>query len=245
MSLVKLQNVGVSFGSEYWELFDINFEIKAGSYIGLVGPNGAGKSTLLKVILGLIPVTKGTLTCKKNICMSYVPQKIGVDKTSNISVKEVLLMGVNCSFWNRVCGKCNKRMLDALDLVKLSKNTILEKNFNQLSGGQQQRVLIARSLISKPDLILFDEPLSGVDMSSKIKIYELLAELNQNTGVTIVFVSHEVESVVRSCKEILCLDRTIHTGCHPVDFILGKAGKKSKCKESNDSSIVSIHHHHN
>ena len=242
MSLVKLKNVGVSFGSDYWELFDINLEIKAGSYIGLVGPNGAGKSTLLKVILGLIPVTKGTVTCKKNICMSYVPQKIGVDKTSNISVKEVLLMGVNCSFWHRICGACNKKMLDALDLVKLSKKTLLEKNFNQLSGGQQQRVLIARSLISKPDLILFDEPLSGVDMSSKIKIYELLSELNQKTGVTIVFVSHEVESVVRSCKEILCLDRTIHKGCHPVDFILGKT---VKCKDTNDSSTVSIHHHHN
>ena len=245
MSLVKLKNVGVSFGSDYWELFDINLEIKAGSYIGLVGPNGAGKSTLLKVILGLIPVTKGTVNCKKNICMSYVPQKIGVDKTSNISVKEVLLMGVKCSFWYRICGKCNKKMLDALDLVKLSEKKILDKNFNQLSGGQQQRVLIARSLISKPDLILFDEPLSGVDMSSKIKIYELLSELNKKTGVTIVFVSHEVESVVRSCKEILCLDRTIHTGCHPVDFILGKTGKKSKCKDDNDSSIVSIHHHHN
>jgi len=245
MSLVKLKNVGVSFGSDYWELFDINLEIKAGSYIGLVGPNGAGKSTLLKTILGLTPTSQGEVKYKKGLNMSYVPQKIGVDQTSNISVKEVLLMGVKCSFWHRICGECNKRMLDALELVKLSENKILEKNFNQLSGGQQQRVLIARSLISKPDLILFDEPLSGVDMSSKIKIYELLSELNKNTGVTILFVSHEVESVVRSCKEILCLDRTIHTGCHPVDFILGKTNTKSDCCNINDSSTVSIHHHHN
>ncbi len=246
MSLVKLENVGVSFDSKNWELFNIDLEITAGSYIGLVGPNGAGKSTLLKVILGMIPVNEGTISRAENIKISYVPQQIGVDNACNISVKEVLLMGTDCSLWERFSRECDKRMLAALELVKLDDSKILEHNFNNLSGGQKQRVLIARSLIDRPDLILFDEPLSGVDMSSKIKIYELLADLNRETGVTIVFVSHEVDSVVKGCKQVLCLNKTIHTGCHPVDFIMGdSSGSKRVCKTPCDSPTVGIHHHHN
>ena len=83
-------------------------------------------------------------------------------------------------------------------------------------------------------------------MSSKIKIYELLADLNRKTGVTIVFVSHEVDSVVKSCKQVLCLNKTIHTGCHPVDFIMGdSSGGKRVCKTQCDLPIIGIHHHHN
>ena len=245
MSLVKLENVGVSFDSKNWKLFNIDLEIEAGSYIGLVGPNGAGKSTLLKVILGMLQASEGVVTRSEKLSMSYVPQHIGMEQGSNISVKEVLLMGVSCSLWQRINGTCDTLMKDALGLVKLCELEILEENFNNLSGGQKQRVLIARSLLNKPDLILFDEPLSGVDMPSKIRIYELLSELNSKIGITIVFVSHEVESVVRSCKQVLCLNKTIHKGCHPVDFILGDAQAERVCKSVDDSPTVCIHHHHN
>lgn len=245
MSLIKLENIGVSFDNNEWKLFNVDLEIEPSSYIGLIGPNGAGKSTLLKVILGIFEPSEGRVVRKKNLNISYVPQKLGMDLKSNISVKELLLMGIDCSFWQRVRQACDTQMREALKMVDLQHDEILGSQFNHLSGGQKQRVLIARSLLSKPDLILFDEPLSGVDLPTKTKIYELLAKINAETGLTIVFVSHEIESVIKSCKQVLCLNKTIHKGCHPVDFILGESHAERVCKTDCDSSKVSIHHHHN
>lgn len=244
MQLIKLENIGLSFDQNDWKLFNIDLEIESGSYIGLIGPNGAGKSTLLKVIMGFLKPTEGSIYRAEGLKISYVPQQIGVDLRSNISVKEILLMGLDGTLFQRLKGSLDKQMLEALELVGLS-NESLNLQFNLLSGGQKQRVLIARSLISKPNLLLFDEPLSGVDMPSKTKIYELLGEINSSTGVTILFVSHEIESVIKSCKQVLCLNKTIHKGCHPVDFILGESHAERVCKTSCESSKVSIHHHHN
>lgn len=251
MPIVKLENIGVSFEKDKWNLFNVDFEIEAGSYVGLIGPNGAGKSTLLKVIAGVIQPSEGKIVYKKDLKISYVPQQIGVKQNANISVREVMLMGLRCSFWERLISGMDPRLLDALTKVRIDDPEILDQNFNTLSGGQKQRVLIARSLLTQPDLILFDEPLSGVDMASKMKIYELLGQLNKDICVTIVFVSHEIESVIKSCKQVLCLDKTIHKGCHPVDFILGESKAERVCRNNEkkssscDSEVIGIHHHHN
>lgn len=239
MPIISLKNIGVQFG-ENTALENISFSLEKGEYVGLIGPNGAGKSTLLKVILGLQSPTSGEISFGKNITFGYVPQNYFLNTTFSISVKEVLEMGSKSSFlWG---GKTiKKRAEEVLEMVGLEKN-FLKKNFQTLSGGQKQRVVIARSLLQNPDVLLFDEPLSGVDFETKIQIYELLATLNKKYNATIIFVSHEIENVVSKCHRILCLNKKMHEGCHPIEFMQGKLDSCSVLETH--QTIRPIHHHH-
>lgn len=132
--------------------------------------------------------------------------------------------------------------MEKLEMVGLDASFV-SQSFHSLSGGQKQRVIIARSLLSSPTVLLFDEPLSGVDFPTKLQIYELLSHINTEYGITIVFVSHEIESVVSECHRILCLNKTLHEGCHPMDFIRGNVFKKP-CIFPKKRKSIPIHHHH-
>ncbi len=211
-------------------LSNISLSVQKGEYIGLIGPNGAGKSTLLQIILGNIPPTTGVVIRKKNISFGYVPQDYFLHTNFSISVEEVIGMASTSLFlWKTKHEK--KRCTEVLQMVGLDKE-FGKRNFQDLSGGQKQRVIIARSLFNTPDVLLFDEPLSGVDFATKIQIYELLADLNTQYSTTIIFVSHEIESVISKCNKIFCINKTMHNGCHPMEF------------SQNTESITPIHHHH-
>lgn len=218
---------------------DINFSINKGDYIGLIGPNGAGKTTLLKTILGVVSPTKGKISAPKASLIGYVPQKSANNLNSPISVKEILSTGLKHPHFF-LTQKQKEQIQSVIKRVGLSLD-FLHKNFQELSGGQQQRVLIARSLINRPMLLLFDEPFNGVDLPTQNKIYDLLEKLNQE-GVTIIFVSHDINTITEKCNRVLCLDQTLHEGCHPIypEF-------KTKCSHnhqiSNNQSQLPIHHH--
>ncbi len=213
-------------------LDDVSFSITKGEYIGLIGPNGAGKSSLIKIILGFYKPSSGSLAIDPGLKIGYVPQNYVLSSVVPISVKEVLKMS----------GVMDKAHLDKhLQQVGLGEE-FLNKNFHQLSGGQQQRVIIARALSSDPELLVFDEPLNGVDYETKLSIYDLLYSLNKETNLTILFVSHEVDHIVSHCDHVLCLNRTMHTGCHPLDFAKGKI---TDCPVLEDvSKTIPVHHHH-
>lgn len=213
-------------------LDDVSFSIKKGEYVGLIGPNGAGKSSLIKFILGFNKPTSGSLDIDSDIKIGYVPQSYALSKVIPISVNEVMMMSGL---------KDDKQLPQYLEKVGLE-SEFLSKNFHQLSGGQQQRVIIARALCSEPDLLVFDEPLNGVDYETMLSIYELLLELNKTKNLTILFVSHEVDHIIGHCHHILCLNKTMHTGCHPMDFAKGVI---TDCPVlDNVSQILPVHHHH-
>lgn len=213
-------------------LDDVSFSISEGEYVGLIGPNGAGKSSLIKLILGLHKLTSGSLVLDAKTQIGYVPQNYTLSPVVPISVEEVLTMsGI----------KDRGQLPFQLEKVDLSAD-FLKKNFHQLSGGQQQRVIIARALCSNPNFLVFDEPLNGVDYETKLSIYKLLFELNKTQKLTILFVSHEVDHIVGECSHVLCLNRTMHTGCHPLDFAKGII---TDCPVlDNVSETVPVHHHH-
>ncbi len=229
--MIKAQNLKLQIEGNVI-LDDVSFSIKKGEYVGLIGPNGAGKTSLIKLILGFNKPTKGSLEIASNINIGYVPQSYTLSNVVPISVAEVLKMS----------GIGSKEQLSA-SLKKVGLNDdFLHKNFHQLSGGQKQRVIIARALCQNPDLIIFDEPLNGVDFETKLKIYELLSTLNKTEKVTILFVSHEVDHIIDKCHHILCLNRTMHTGCHPLDFAKGET---SDCPVlTTTPQVVPVHHHH-
>jgi len=213
-------------------LDDVSFSITKGEYVGLIGPNGAGKSSLIKLILGFHKPTSGSLNIDPQTKIGYVPQKYTLSPVVPISVEEVLMMsGI----------KGRDQLPKQLKKVGLGSD-FLTKNFHQLSGGQQQRVVIARALCSQPDLLIIDEPLNGVDYKTKLSIYELLLDLNTEKKLTILFVSHEVDHIMKHCHHILCLNRTMHTGCHPIDFAKGIV---TDCPVlDNVSETLPVHHHH-
>lgn len=239
MSLIQLNNISVQFG-ENIALENISFSVERGEYIGLIGPNGAGKSTLLKTILGLISPNRGTVTQEENITFGYVPQNYLLKTNFSISVKEVLEIGSPSPFfWRKK--RFQKKIEDALEMVGLGKK-FLKKNFQNLSGGQKQRVIIARSLLKNPDILFFDEPLSGVDFETKLQVYELLESLNKKYNTTIIFVSHEIESIISKCHRVLCLNKKMHEGCHPAEFAKGNLDSCTVLKT--EKIIRPIHHHH-
>ena len=229
--MIKAQHLGLQVeGTSILE--DVSFAVKKGEYVGLIGPNGAGKTSLIKLLLGFWQPTAGTLALADEVRIGYVPQTYALSSVVPISVKEVLMMsGVYEA----------DKLIKNLKKVGLT-SEICDQNFHLLSGGQKQRVIIARALCQEPNLIIFDEPLNGVDFETKLKIYDILADLNKVEGVTILFVSHEVDHIIDKCHHVLCLNRTMHTGCHPMDFAKGKV---TDCPIiTTTPQVVPIHHHH-
>lgn len=231
--MIKAQNLGFRREGNVI-LYDVSFSIDAGEYVGLIGPNGAGKSSLIKLILGFHKPTSGSLSLESGIKIGYVPQNYNLSTVVPISVREVLVMS----------GIKDLQILEE-NLEKVGLNSgFLSKNFHQLSGGQQQRVIIARALCSQPDLLVFDEPLNGVDYQTKLSIYDLLLDFNKKKNLTILFVSHEVDHIVGHCDHILCLNRTMHIGCHPLDFAKGVITDCPVLELDIIPQTVPVHHHH-
>jgi len=241
MPIISVKNLSVKFNKNY-ALKNISFEVEEGEYIGIIGPNGAGKSTLLKSIIGIQKTNSGTIKIEKNKKIAYIAQYFLLNEQFSISVEEILQMNLKRKHFFK--NKSEKTLfIEKLKLTGLDKS-FLNKNFNKLSGGQKQRVLIARSLIRKPDILLFDEALSGVDLKTKIQIHKVLAKLNKEENITIIFVSHEIESIIANCHKILCIDKEIHKGCHTMDFT-NKTQVEKICTENKEKrEIVPIHHHH-
>ena len=236
--LLSVSDLSVRFG-DIVALQDIDFSLRSGEYVGLIGPNGAGKSTLLKTILGLEQASTGKITAPPKQQIGYVPQHYLLSPTVPLAVAEVVAMGLP----RRVCWpRADEAQAIAQALVAVGfDDSWRDKHFQTLSGGQKQRVIIARALVSRPQLLLFDEPLSGIDYATKLKIYDLLAELNQQQGITILFVSHEVDAVISKCERILCLNKTLHVGCHPVHFAKGEPIPEDLHEIGED--LAPIHHH--
>lgn len=219
-------------------LDSVSLEIQEGEFVGIIGPNGAGKSTFLKAVLGMTPY-KGKISIfgkkveegKKYI--GYVPQNSG-GATWNfpVTVFEIVASGLSAErFWTPIFWNVRGQVQEALEKVEMWHRQ--KESFLSLSGGQKQRVLIARALIRNPKILLLDEPLSGIDIPAQKKFYALLSSLHKEHGKTIVLVSHDIETVVRKAEKVFCLDQTIHSDCHPIEFLT----------EKNESAIT-IHHHH-
>ncbi len=207
-TIVAVNNVSFRYQNEL-VLENITLTINRGDFLGLVGPNGSGKTTLLKIIVGLLKPTTGAVELFGQPAeyfsdwakIGYVPQKAAlVNVRFPITVAEVV--GMNGGNKESI-----RRALQAVDMVEQKM-----KLLNELSGGQQQRVFIARALVSRPQLLILDEPTVGVDVDSQLKFYQLLRNLNQKYDLTLVLVSHDIDVVAHEMKTIACLNKTLI--CH-------------------------------
>jgi zinc transport system ATP-binding protein len=194
-------------------LEDVDLSVYEGDFIGLIGPNGGGKTTLVKVLLGLLPPTRGEVRVmgqsvrKGRREIGYVPQIVEFDRDFPVSVWEVARMGRlgRRGLLHRYNGEDEATVSRALRQVNML--DLRDRPIGELSGGQRQRVYIARALASEPEILLLDEPTSSVDPQVSVSIYELLAELNAH--VTILLISHDVSIVSSYVKTVGCLNRRL------------------------------------
>ena len=169
---------------------DVNLELGPGAFVGVLGPNGAGKTTLLHGLLGLLPPLLGEVQ-RHGVQFGYVPQRENLDAVYPLTVDEVVRMGSygRLSGWRRVAREDKQLGKELLRRVGLADRR--RHRFARLSGGQRQRVLIARALVARPNLLVLDEPTTGVDQPTQELIVELLTQLNRDEGLAITLVSHQ------------------------------------------------------
>ncbi|MFA5995390.1 MAG: metal ABC transporter ATP-binding protein [Patescibacteria group bacterium] len=203
-------------------LSNISFVVEPGDFIGVAGPNGAGKTTLIKTLLGLIPISSGsiilfgepqaTFTAWHNI--GYLPQTLfSLNPLFPATVAEIVFLGLLTTksaprFFSKTDRVKVANTLDQLDIADLK-----DKQITQLSGGQQQRVMLARALVANPKLLIFDEPSTALDPASRTKFFKLLKTLSQQQGITIIMITHDTGYIGNYANKLLYLDRTlIHYG---------------------------------
>ena len=175
-------------------LKDVSLEVKNNDFITIVGPNGAGKSILLECLMGTFIPNSGSIKRKKNISIGYIPQNFNLEKSIPISVRRFLNL--------------NQKFLQ-VNLDKAIEETgilsILNSNLATLSGGELQKVLLARSLLSNPELLILDEPAQNLDIKSQLNFYNLLNEIFENRNLSILMVSHDLHMVMASTRKVICL----------------------------------------
>ncbi len=223
---VELEDVTVSYG-EVRVLEGINLTVEPGDFLGIIGPNGSGKTTLLRIMLGLLEPERGQVRLFGHAPaafrqwgrLGYVPQKATLDPTLPVTVHEVVATGLvpALGVFGRVGGAERRRITEVLEHVGMQAHA--GARIGALSTGQQQRVLIARALVSRPELLILDEPMGGVDPEAQTSFYALLHHLNRERDVTLILVSHDIGVVAKEVTKLACLNRRLIFHGRPGDFL--------------------------
>lgn len=202
--ILEVKDLSVYYG-DYAAVKHVNFKLEQGEILAIIGPNGSGKSTLLKAILGLVDYTGKVKIFGKEIKqvldkIGYVPQRFSFDETFPLTVSEFLEL-------SHIDNKEQARRKHVLEEVEMQRCG--DKLLGELSGGQLQRVLIARALLNDPEIIFLDEATSGVDMEGEKNFYEIIRHLNEEHGLTIVLISHEINMVYKFATQVVCLNKDL------------------------------------
>lgn len=208
-NILTVENLTVDFGDQR-VLDNVNFSVAQGDVLAVIGPNGAGKTVLFRALLGLIPHS-GAISWRVGVKIGYVPQKAYIERGFPLTVSEFLSLKSDSK----------EEIIRVLKSVGIGTghehaaepehhltHHVINRRIGLLSGGEMQRVLIAWSLIGRPNVLLFDEPTSGIDIGGEETIYNLLHELQKKENLTIILISHDLNIVYRYANNVICLNKS-------------------------------------
>lgn len=229
--LLRLNNAGI-VRNKKWLVRNVNLEIQRGEIVTIIGPNGSGKSTTAKLALGILKPNEGDVQHFSNLKIGYVPQKITLDPSLPLSVERMMRMTSPLS---------TKDCSDALDSVGISHLAKAEMAY--LSGGEVQRVMLARAFARKPDLLVLDEPLQGVDFAGEAELYEQIAQFRQRTGCGVLLISHDLHIVMAATDRVICLNGHICCSGTPTDVAASPEYARLFGIRSKSPVALYTHHH--
>lgn len=193
-ALISAKNAQLKLGNRVI-LSNVNFEIKTGEIAMFIGPNGGGKTSLVKLLLGLHKPTEGNISCKAGLKISYVPQKFEISPFLPLNVKRLL---------NFTSKYKDEKLTEALATTDSAH--LLLSQVKDLSGGELQRVLLARAMLSKPDILVLDEALQGVDQAGEVRLNKLISDYSKQYCTAILMVSHDLHLVMKSTDKVYCIN---------------------------------------
>ncbi|MDB5264860.1 MAG: znuC 3 [Parcubacteria group bacterium] len=226
--IVFVENLSFSYDGKTDVIEDVSLSVCKGDYLGLIGPNGGGKTTLLKLMLRQLTPERGTVSILgKDISrfrewyrIGYVSQQAtGFDSLFPATVEEVVMMG-RYARRGLFRGTASKDRIKAKEaLTQVGMGDYLNRRISDLSGGQKQRVFLARALTSEPEIIVLDEPTTGVDHESEEQFYALLARLNKEQGMTLILVSHDLERIAREASCVAVMEKNLRYYSDPYEAV--------------------------
>ena len=228
--LVKLNNVGIQ-QNEKWLVKGVSLEVEKGKIVTLIGPNGSGKSTTAKIALGIYKNIEGNVEKFTNN-VGYVPQKISIDWTLPLRVKDFMVLTDNIK---------DELIDEALSLTGVIH--LKEKNLGNLSGGEFQRVLLARAISKKPELLVLDEPVQGVDFTGEIALYELIKKISEKINCGILLISHDLHTVMSATDHVVCLNGHVCCSGSPKDVARNNEYKALFGEQASQTLAVYEHKH--
>jgi len=228
--LVEVVNLSVKRGSSTL-IHDVSLSVSRGEIVTLVGPNGSGKSTTIKALLGIQKPASGSVSSLDAISIGYVPQKLEINSTMPLSVRRFM----------RLTHKHKDSAIDAA-LATTGVSGLHNREMSALSGGEFQRVLMARAIVSKPDLLVLDEPVQGVDFNAELEIYQLIARLRDELNCGVLLVSHDLHIVMAETDTVICLNG--HVCCSGSPQVVTTSPEFVDLFGARGSEALAIYRHH-
>ena len=203
--LFVFEHVGCGYDGDT-VIDDVDLTVHEGDFVGIVGPSGSGKTTALKALLGIVVPRYGTIRRRSGLRIGYVPQVETIDWSFPVTVFDVVALTVRHGRFRRLPRAEADRIRGIIDAIGL--DGLHDRHISELSGGQQQRVFLARALAQEPDLLVLDEPASGVDVATRHELLHLLADLHRG-GMTIVLTTHDINGLAAHLPRLVCFNRTV------------------------------------
>ncbi|QKV19319.1 zinc ABC transporter ATP-binding protein ZnuC [Oricola thermophila] len=228
--LVCLEGAGVERGGR-WLVRNIDLEVRRGEIVTLIGPNGSGKSTTARVALGVVAPSEGRATRAPGLRVGYVPQKVAVDWTLPLTVDRFMTL-------------TNRLSRDEKDAA-LAETGIAHRahaEVRNLSGGEFQRVLLARAIARRPDLLVLDEPVQGVDFSGELALYELIAQIRDRHDCGVLLISHDLHVVMAATDRVICLNG--HVCCHGTPQAVAESPEYRQLFGTRGAAQLAVYRHH-
>lgn len=214
--LVRFDHVACSYGGPL-VVDHVDLTVRPGEFLGIVGPSGSGKTTVLRALLGAIKPVQGTVTTAPGLRVAYVPQVETVDWNFPVTVAEVVSMSRPGSRrLGRATQAQRREVLELLD--RLGLGGLAGRHIRELSGGQQQRVFLARALAQRPQLLVLDEPTSGVDVRTRHEVLHVLEDLNRD-GIAMVLTTHDLNGLAAHLPRLVCFNHTVIADGTPMSVL--------------------------